>query len=202
PWWLLLPLFAVLLRTTTTLPFAIYARRVTLRIVQLQPVMTAYRHLVVRELKRGNRAADAESSFGIPLSAQDNNNNSKPAAAAPLTPAEFTSRMHKSLLAHRKSVFKRNGCQRYKLYLPLVQMPMWVLASLTLRGMTNVPQSPQSSEPSLWWSSYITPPTLPPLEPSLSTGGALWFPDLLAPDPYYALPIVLSLMLYTNMELQ
>lgn len=43
-------------------------------------------------------------------------------------------------------------------------------------------------------SSATSPEVLNPLtmEPSFATGGALWFPDLLVPDPYHVLPFAVS----------
>ena len=39
-----------------------------------------------------------------------------------------------------------------------------------------------------------------PLEDSLSTGGALWFSDLLAPDPFFILPTILSSAMFASIE--
>ncbi|KAK3321409.1 hypothetical protein B0T19DRAFT_403951 [Cercophora scortea] len=36
-------------------------------------------------------------------------------------------------------------------------------------------------------------------DPSLATGGCLWFPDLTVPDPVHALPFILSAMLVVNL---
>ncbi|KAG8162754.1 hypothetical protein KVR01_007232 [Diaporthe batatas] len=43
-------------------------------------------------------------------------------------------------------------------------------------------------------ASATSPETLNPLalEPSFASGGCLWFPDLLAPDPYHILPFAVS----------
>lgn len=38
-----------------------------------------------------------------------------------------------------------------------------------------------------------------PLDPTLATGGCLWFPDLLASDPYHILPFAVSAMLALHM---
>ena len=46
-------------------------------------------------------------------------------------------------------------------------------------------------------SELIEPPVVP-IEPSFATEGALWFPDLLAPDPQLILPFVLSITLLAN----
>ncbi|KAL8842800.1 MAG: hypothetical protein Q9205_007877 [Flavoplaca limonia] len=46
-------------------------------------------------------------------------------------------------------------------------------------------------------SELLEPPVVP-IEPSFATEGALWFPDLLAPDPQLILPFVLSISLLAN----
>lgn len=38
----------------------------------------------------------------------------------------------------------------------------------------------------------------PGSDPSLATGGCLWFPDLMAPDPFHVLPFLLSAILVLN----
>lgn len=45
----------------------------------------------------------------------------------------------------------------------------------------------------------IGSPIIIPLEPSFATEGALWFPDLLLPDPTLALPCILSLSLLLSL---
>ncbi|KAL9004870.1 MAG: hypothetical protein Q9188_002331 [Gyalolechia gomerana] len=41
-----------------------------------------------------------------------------------------------------------------------------------------------------------------PTEPSLATEGALWFPDLLVPDPHLILPFILSATIFANISYQ
>ena len=36
---------------------------------------------------------------------------------------------------------------------------------------------------------------------ALQDGGALWFPDLTEPDPYFALPVIAGALMYLNVEL-
>lgn len=50
-------------------------------------------------------------------------------------------------------------------------------------------------------SSAATPEILNPLtlEPSFATGGCLWFPDLLVPDPYRVLPFAVSALLLMHL---
>ncbi|KAL8647210.1 MAG: hypothetical protein Q9226_006530 [Calogaya cf. arnoldii] len=47
-------------------------------------------------------------------------------------------------------------------------------------------------------ASEVLKPPVVPVEPSFATEGALWFPDLLVPDPHLALPFLLSITLFAN----
>ncbi|KAF8418607.1 hypothetical protein EV426DRAFT_577552 [Tirmania nivea] len=100
---------------------------------------------------------------------------------------------------------------------------LWVVVSLTLRGMTTEPSSvtatPNSplaplieEEVTEAVASTATPSSLPgylqslldsiPLEPTFSHSGTLWFLDFLAPDPLLFLPIMLSLSMFANIKFQ
>lgn len=60
---------------------------------------------------------------------------------------------------------------------------------------------PSSTDISELASSATSPEVLNPLtlEPSFATGGALWFPDLLIPDPYHILPFAVSGLLLMHL---
>ncbi|KAI4253212.1 MAG: hypothetical protein L6R42_007673 [Xanthoria sp. 1 TBL-2021] len=47
-------------------------------------------------------------------------------------------------------------------------------------------------------ASEVLEPPVVPIEPSFATEGALWFPDLLVPDPHLTLPFILSFTLLAN----
>lgn len=47
-------------------------------------------------------------------------------------------------------------------------------------------------------ASEVLEPQVVPIEPSFATEGALWFPDLLVPDPHLTLPFILSFTLLAN----
>ncbi|XP_029282756.1 cytochrome c oxidase assembly protein COX18, mitochondrial [Cottoperca gobio] len=70
-------------------------------------------------------------------------------------------------------LYIRDNCHPFKASLLVwVQLPMWISLSLALRNLT-LDQSALQSE--------------------LAAGGALWFPDLTAPDSTWILPICLGL---------
>ncbi|RPB28639.1 hypothetical protein L211DRAFT_773205, partial [Terfezia boudieri ATCC MYA-4762] len=171
PWYLLLPLSALVLRTTTTLPLTLYARRICISLITLRPLLSAWGRVI---------------GTGVAKSKTD----------TPLTPFEWERQTREKAKLKEKELQKKFGCESWKGYLPMVQVPIWVIASLTLRGMTTEPSSVTAAR---YLQSLLDSI---PLEPTFSQGGALWFPDLLAPDPLYLLPIMLSLSMFANIEFQ
>jgi len=76
-----------------------------------------------------------------------------------------------------QKLFQDNRCHPVKsLMSPLIQMPLFISFFLALRNMANLPVE------------------------SMKTGGTLWFPDLVAADPYIALPIIASATMFLAME--
>lgn len=65
--------------------------------------------------------------------------------------------------------------------------------------ITDLPSPADISE--LATSTATTPEVLSPLtlEPTFATGGCLWFPDLLVPDPYHVLPFAVSGLLLLHL---
>ncbi|KAF8430145.1 60Kd inner membrane protein-domain-containing protein [Tirmania nivea] len=199
PWYLLLPLSALVLRTTTTLPLTLYARRICISLITLRPLLSAWGRVI------GTAVAKSKTD-------------------TPLTPFEWERQTREKAKLKEKELQKIFDCESWKGYLPILQIPVWVVASLTLRGMTtepssvtaarNSPLAPLTGEEEVTGAvaSTATASSSPgylqslldsiPLEPTFSHGGALWFPDLLAPDPFYFLPIMLSLSMFANIEFQ
>lgn len=77
---------------------------------------------------------------------------------------------------------------------PAVQIPVWVAASVTLRGMTGVEGLPT------WLRGLGKIGGEAWVEEALATEGALWFGDLLVADPYLVLPMGFSFLLFANIE--
>ena len=85
-----------------------------------------------------------------------------------------------------KQLYAQEGCHPYKVaILPWVQLPLWITLSLALRNMTG-----------------FFPGLSPPDEvmASLASEGALWFHNLILPDPYYILPFILAASNLLNIE--
>jgi len=77
-----------------------------------------------------------------------------------------------------KKLFAKHNYSPFKsLLTPLIQAPIFVSFFIGLRKMAELPVE------------------------SLKTGGALWFPDLTAMDPYYALPVLSAATFLLTIEL-
>lgn len=161
PYHTLIPLSAVLLRLSVTTPLTISSRAAALRAQRLQPLLSAYQHPIARAAK---------------LSTAD--------------PAAWERQTRSETRKLAREVRRRWRCQTWKIVIaPLVQLPVWLTASVTLRAMTGAPGA--------WWGfgggeEFV--------EPTLSTEGALWFQDLLLEDPYLLLPMGFSVLLFANIE--
>jgi inner membrane protein COX18 len=101
---------------------------------------------------------------------------------------ELNSKNNKLLKATRKQMYKSWKIKPWAKYTPITLLPMWLSMIEALRRMSGFP--------SLFGSENTISA---PLEPSLATEGALWFPDLLVADPYYVLPVMLSATIYVNL---
>lgn len=85
---------------------------------------------------------------------------------------------HAMMTAQRevRMIERANGVRQWKLFVPLIQVPITIGAFRLLRGMAALPV------------------------PSLESGGLWWFSDLTVADPYFALPILSSAFLYGIMR--
>jgi inner membrane protein COX18 len=127
----------------------------------------------------------------------------------------------------RGQIYSRWGCGLWKNYLPLMQLPIWLLMVETLRGMAGtrkgllgmmLPAGIAGDVNELDTTPELAAAGIPeagivgaeligeksivevvmPVEPSLATEGILWFPDLMAADPMLLLPFILSGTLFLN----
>lgn len=215
PWYLVLPLFAIFLRTSTTLPLTIYSRKVCIQLVRLQPLMSAWGRVLGSQAARKSRKRQVGGVDG--------------GIAENLSPHDWEVRTRQATTKTRDDLAKRWGCQAWKKYVSMGQIPIWAVASFTIRGISTEHSSSTATA-----AGIGIPPSPPqelsgtsgagnaieggmgevipepgyiqslldsiPLQESLSTGGALWFPDLLSPDPLYLFPIALSLSMFANSE--
>ncbi|KAJ6258906.1 hypothetical protein Dda_5801 [Drechslerella dactyloides] len=211
PWLFAIPLVAVIARTVVTLPFSLYGHRQTRTRLGLSPLLHAWAAVHRRQVAKAVHPAD-------------------PATPAELvgrkiydTPQKWQREVLLRTARKRRQLYRQFGCQAWKSYVGLVQIPVWILASVSVRRLAGVGH---------WWT--VTPgdasaagsdaevDTLAAAstdaDASVPVGSASgmdeitaavraqmqhggidgWFPDLLQPDPMFILPIVFSLTVFTN----
>jgi inner membrane protein COX18 len=105
----------------------------------------------------------------------------------------------------RIEIYRRWRCGLWKNYLGLAQLPIFLATMEALRAMSGARQG--------WWGMLtgsgnveagadgteavltadgLVRSVLIPVESTFATEGALWFPNLLLPDPQFVLPFMLS----------
>ncbi|KAF9976224.1 Cytochrome c oxidase assembly protein cox18, mitochondrial [Actinomortierella ambigua] len=103
--------------------------------------------------------------------------------------ASYNAEIQSAYRAKVKELYSAYNCNpRVSFLLPWVQIPLFITMSLAIRGMAGYPL------PFLGDSSL-------PAEPGFATGGALWFPDLMAADPTWITPIAIGATNLLNVEL-
>lgn len=88
-----------------------------------------------------------------------------------------------------------------------MQIPVWITASVTLRGMAGkegLPEWVQEKFGSVGDGGGVVEAAvrerIVPLEASFGDEGALWFQSLLEPDAMMALPLAFSFLTFANVE--
>ncbi|KAH7408056.1 60Kd inner membrane protein-domain-containing protein [Cadophora sp. MPI-SDFR-AT-0126] len=182
PWCYSIPLFALLLRTTLILPLSIYARRSTVKQISLIPLIESWKHPLRHETMR---------------------------EVGHLGPNVAQSTLLKKIRRKRGEIYKRHGCGTWKNFLSMAQIPVFLSVMEALRKMCGSKQGilglmlggnevMEAGKGAMGADSRITGDGLLdtainiPLETSLATEGALWFPNLLLADPHLVLPFALS----------
>ncbi|KAF9108717.1 Cytochrome c oxidase assembly protein cox18, mitochondrial [Mortierella sp. GBA35] len=150
--------------TAITTPVAIYQQRAVGRMMELTPVLQAW----LQTLK---------TSVGVDHKIKGRDY------------ATFNSEIQNAYRAKVKELYSANRCNpRVSFMLPWVQIPLFIITSLTIRGMAGYPL------PFLGNSSL-------PVEPGFATGGTMWFTDLAAADPTWIMPIAVGTTNLLNVEL-
>ena len=185
PWVLTLPLTALCVRGVLILPIALYANNTRQRMLSVSPLISAWSHIVRTRIFQDNK------SLG-------------PVACHKLLTTE--------MFAMSKEVYKDFGIRPWTRFLTWLQLPVWLVVIETIRKMcgTNegllglVSKSFRTLDDNASREDIIAAASAPsiPVEQSLSTEGALWFPDLLMPDPQLLLPVALSISIFANIQYQ
>lgn len=115
PWWGTILAGTLFLRTSLTLPIAIYQQRSMGKMINLAPMVQSWAEtLKVEVAKQSNRA-------GWPYK-------------------QYQAELQKQYSRKVKEIYAHHGCARWKvLLLPWIQIPLFVSMSLTLRHMTAYP---------------------------------------------------------------
>ncbi|KAK6498051.1 Cytochrome c oxidase assembly protein cox18, mitochondrial [Arthrobotrys conoides] len=211
PWLLTIPLVALTVRTCITLPFTIYSHKRTLKQLSLSPIIHAWSFIYRRKVAKEVYPLSTKPQELIGRKIFD-------------TPEKWTKEVLKRTKAKRVELYRRFGCQYWKGFVGLIQIPVWVLASVSVRRVTGVGgweapidisrRAREMSASSLPVEVGGVPPPLiqengmstsgideitAKVREEMQTGGMDgWFVDLLQPDPYMILPILFSLTLFTN----
>ncbi|KAK3315379.1 hypothetical protein B0H66DRAFT_536248 [Apodospora peruviana] len=205
PWFLTIPLIALTINLVTRLPITIYTHRLAQRRAELAPVLQAW---------YGRHARDVSRERHVLQRGQD--------AAKKETEKRFKRTTSRLFRAYR--------VQRWKDYLNLGILPIWVfnlealrrlsggkpgmLGALMYGNQTNADDTPATTTAALTGGleeqrvvdisatgghdvigeAVVTAAA----DPTLATGGCLWFPDLMVADPLHILPGILSVLLALN----
>lgn len=183
-WAATIPLAAVFIRLCIAEPLHYANRQVTQRQLDLLPLTSAWRHIITYQVMSTMRQ---------------------------LGPQRCEREILRKVRAKRIELFKRWGCQYWKNFLPLVQFPLWLAVMETLRRMCGAGEGLLGMGRNLLRGIGVETDretnlnalsgSAVPVESSLAEEGALWFPDLLAPDPCLVLPFLLSGTLFANLHL-
>eukprot|EP00052_Salpingoeca_macrocollata_P003749 m.37512 g.37512 ORF g.37512 m.37512 type:complete len:342 (-) comp13618_c0_seq2:104-1129(-) len=113
PWWATILTTTIVLRSTITLPLAVYQRKVLAKAELLQPTILEWRKALQYKLavlgRRENKSAE-----------------------------QVTEELNKELRKVVKQEYQNNGCQPWKFYVPIfAQIPLWITLTLGLRHMMS-----------------------------------------------------------------
>ncbi|XP_033114163.1 cytochrome c oxidase assembly protein COX18, mitochondrial-like isoform X2 [Anneissia japonica] len=165
PWWASIVMTTLALRLVMTFPLSVYSQHIRAKIENLQPeIMQSARRIFQQRF-----AAQAKQQ-------KWNEKRMK---------GVITKLMQRSA----KELYIRDNCHPAKGSLMLlVQIPLWICVSLSLRNMTGAIAS----------NFFIDPAYL---VPALSDGGTLWFSNLVLPDPFCVLPVAVGILNLMNVEI-
>ncbi|KAM0475582.1 hypothetical protein ACHAPX_006905 [Trichoderma viride] len=171
PWYISIPLVAVGVNFSFRLPIQYYTRRLVVTRNRLTPLVTAWSSRHSMTVKRG-QGEDAERLWRLRVSG-------------------LTERS-------RSRIYKSWGVQRWKSFAPFLSMAPFIIVSEALRRLCGAPTGWLSHSFGLVDIQAVSSAlelSRRYLDESLVDGGCLWFTNLTAMDPYYALPVICSALL-------
>jgi inner membrane protein COX18 len=172
-WSTLIPLTALSVRLCI-LPLTLYAREKTSTIIRLLPLQSAATAQLAKKLAK---------SAG--------------------TATKWERQLRKEATAHRRLLWKRWGVQYWKLFVPFVQLPVWLVASATIRALLPPPPPPQDGaavgKGVDWLMDAFGGLERTHTAQGLVSEGLAFCADLTMADPSHALPVVLWSALIANL---
>ncbi|EHK45434.1 hypothetical protein TRIATDRAFT_221925 [Trichoderma atroviride IMI 206040] len=171
PWYISIPLVAVGVNFSFRLPIQYYTRRLVVTRNRLTPLVTAWSSRHAMTVKHG-QGEDAERLWRLRV-------------------AGLTERS-------RSRIYKSWGVQRWKSFAPFLSMAPFIIVSEALRRLCGAPTGWLSHSFGLVDIQAVSSAlelSRRYLDESLMDGGCLWFTNLTAMDPYYALPVICSALL-------
>ncbi|KAG1437647.1 hypothetical protein G6F56_013005 [Rhizopus delemar] len=115
PWWLTIVSSTLLLRTSCTLPIAVYQQRSLGKMIELAPMVQSWAETLKTQLGKDSKRQG-------------------------WTYREYQDQLQREYKKKVKAIYAQYGCSRWKLFLlPYVQIPLFVSMSLTLRHIAAYP---------------------------------------------------------------
>lgn len=175
PWAYTIPLAALTIRTLITLPISIHGRRISLKRREITSVLEAWNHHL-------RKAAIKEKGH--------------------LGPVQTNHTFVTTSRQKRLELYRRHGCETWKaLAPPLTQLPIFLTAIESLRRMFGMQSGLLGlASASITGQDAADKSMTDWFEPTMSTEGALWFPDLTIADPMMLLPFMLSGSMLLNLK--
>ncbi|KAI5964331.1 COX18 [Candida pseudojiufengensis] len=183
PWWALIPITTFTLRSIWTLPLAIIQRKRIQKQSSLKPIISAMGPILRMNLAK--KVSNANKVIQNPQTDETTR-----ATLAPMTNMTYEQILllsTKETRKRQKQLFKKYNVQLWKNFiLPVFQIPLWVIMSITMRDLSG-------------WSSWDNLHNKA-LDPTLYSEGCLWFQDLAVADPTHVFPLILGVISLCNIE--
>lgn len=187
PWVATIPCFALAVRAFVLSPFLIYLHRLNSRRAKLRPMALAWAHLIRKHVRK------------------------EYAAEGPDFCQKHMERQYRKKMTE---IHRRHGTQLWKNLISLGQFPIFLIIVETVRKMCGAHKGllglmmPGASDENQSMEAIPLDQVIAQdqgtelflFEESLGNEGALWFPDLLVPDPMMILPFALMGTLFLNIN--
>lgn len=159
PWFVLIPVTTIALRTVVTLPLSIWQRKRIVKQQELRKLVEAIPPITKLRLAAASTAKPGSDS--ITSAGSTTNEITTPAATRKqgnLTADQITLLAAKETRNRQKKLFAKYNVQMWKnAILPLVQVPLWVTISMGIRTLT---ESRLLESNHYYWLSDVIPSSL------------------------------------------